>query len=269
MSDHGCSPVNTVFHINRWLETEGYLTTEEGVSSYLDALGITKEGVSSIAEIFGVRRLARQFPSSIKNLLPQADEGAKREAKSNMIDWDRSVAVGSGQGPLYIKENGEEPPTTEIASKLESLETPQGNPVVSNVFSREEVYRGRSIADAPELVIEQAPGIHISDGVGLDETFSPPSRWAAENDRNGLFLAVGENFETGHIDRISIKDIAPTILHHMNTAVPRDMEGDVLDVFAGERGSVEYRDPIIIGEGDRGTGGTVEDRLEDLGYIGQ
>lgn len=268
MSDHGCSPVDTVFHVNRWLQSKGYLKTEMGLSLYLNRLGVTKEQVSNLAEAFGVRRLARKLPRKIKNVFPQAEEGAKREAKSNTIDWDASVAVASGQGPLYVKE-GQGDLAAEIAGKIESLETSAGDRVASMVYTREQVYTGQFLDDAPELVIDQAPGIHISDGVGLTETFIPPARWSAENDRNGLFLAVGDNFTRGTIEEISIRDIAPTILQSMGLPVPGDMEGAILDVLEDDFCEVEYREPITVGDRGVGTESAVEDRLENLGYIGQ
>lgn len=269
MSDHGCSPVDTIFHVNRWLQQEGYLTTETGLTVYLSKLGVTKETVSNAVETLGIRRFARKLPRSVKNVFPQEDEGAKREAKANMIDWESSLAVASGQGPLYVKEDGNEALSAEIAEKIEKLETPNGRPVSSTVYTREQAYSGQFMERAPELIIEQGEGVHISDGVGIEDVFNAPSRWSADNDRDGLFLAVGEDISTGRIDRISIKDIAPTVLHLMNVPIPRDMEGDVLDIFADDRPDVEYREPIHITEERRGTEDAVEERLEDLGYIGQ
>jgi len=270
MSDHGCSPVDTVFHINQWLEEEGYLQTEAGLSIYLNKLGVTKERVSDIVEAFRVRSLAKKLPRSVKNVFPQAEEGAKREAKSSLIDWDATVAVASGQGPLYVKEEPEDV-TAEIAAKLEELETADGRPIASAVYTRDQAYSGRFLADAPELIVDQAKGVHISDGVGLNETFSPPSRWSAENDRNGLFLAVGDDIAAGTIDQISIKDIAPTVLHLVDAGVPRDMEGEVLNVFVDERANADtsFRDPITVAGERSGPSGSVEERLGDLGYIGQ
>lgn len=269
MSDHGCSPVDTVFHVNRWLQEEGYLTTEPGLTVYLNELGMTKERVSNAVEMLGIRRLARKLPRSVKNVFPQEDEGAKREAKSNMIDWATSRAVASGQGPLYVKHDGNGTLSAEIAQKIEQLETPNGRPVATTVYKREQAYSGRYMEDAPELIIEQGEGIHISDGVGLENVFSAPSRWSAENDRDGLFLATGEDISEGSIDRISIKDIAPTVLQLMDVPIPRDMEGDVLDIFPGDRPDIEYREPITITKDRSSTEGAVKQRLEDLGYIGQ
>jgi predicted AlkP superfamily phosphohydrolase/phosphomutase len=270
MSDHGCSPVHTVFHINTWLENDGYLDTETGLTTYLKGAGLTKERVSAIVERLGIRTLARGLPRSVKNMFPQEDEGAKREAKSRMIDWNATEVVGSGQGPLYFKSGSKkEAIKADIAEKLTALNTPSGQPVASEVFDKEDAYQGKHLNTAPDQVIDQAPGIHISDGVGVDTVFDDPSRWNAENDRDGLFLVAGEAFSSGNRESISIKDIAPTVLHLMDLSIPRDMEGNVLDVFESKEIDPEYREPINITGEKISTGSEVEGRLEDLGYIGQ
>jgi predicted AlkP superfamily phosphohydrolase/phosphomutase len=43
MSDHRATEIRTVFHINTWLEQEGYLTTDMGIIGTLGALGITTD----------------------------------------------------------------------------------------------------------------------------------------------------------------------------------------------------------------------------------
>lgn len=268
MSDHGCSPVDTVFHVNAWLENEGYLTTETSLTTYLARFGLTKERVSAATERLGVRTLARNLPRSFKNVFPQEDEGAKREAKSSLIDWDETEVVGSGQGPVYLKDRTDIR-KTDLVEKLTALKTPTGQPVASTIYTKEEAYSGKNLDIAPELIIKQAPGIHISDGIGVEEVFTPPSRWDAENDRDGLFLAVGDDFSAGSLDQISIKDIAPTLLYLMDVPIPRDMEGEVLDIFETDLEEVSYQKPIDIRREKASTETAVEDRLEDLGYIGQ
>jgi predicted AlkP superfamily phosphohydrolase/phosphomutase len=273
MSDHGCSPVDTVFHVNQWLAEEGYLTTTASVSTAFDRLNITKERMSALVEALGIRTLARKAPDAVKNLFPQEGEGAKRGAKGSIIDWQDSVALASGQGPLYLSSDCPDETVEQLIEDLRALETPDGRPVASNVFRNGEVYSGQNLDIAPDIVIEQAPGIHIADGIGHQSIFTTPSRWNAENDRDGLFLAWGPDLKQTELNRISIKDIAPTILHLNGLAVPTDMEGHVLDVFHGESEidveGVQERAPINIGGRSAIGSEKVEERLEDLGYLGQ
>jgi len=273
MSDHGCSPVDTVFHVNQWLAEEGYLSTTASVSTALDRLNITRERISALAEILQMRKLARKAPDAVKNLFPQEGEGAKREAKVSIVDWESSVALASGQGPLYVSSDCTDEKLGQLIEDLAALETPDGRPVATQVLRKDEAYSGQCLDIAPEIVIDQAPGIHIADGIGHQSIFTKPSRWSAENDRDGLFLAWGPDIRPGELDKISIKDIAPTVLHLNGLAVPTDMEGDVLDIFTEDSEiditGVEKREPLDVGDRSAGGSGEVEQRLEDLGYLGQ
>jgi len=273
MSDHGCSSVDTVFHINQWLAEAGYLTTTASVSTVLDRLNITKERMSALAEALQIRTLARKAPDTLKNLFPQEGEGAKREAKASIVDWENSVALASGQGPLYVSPDCSAETLDQLIQDIAGLQTPDGRPVATAVFRKEDVYSGQCIDIAPEIIIEQAPGIHIADGIGHQSIFTEPSRWNAENDRDGLFLASGPDIKSGELGRISIKDIAPTILHLNGLDVPTDMEGEVLDVFVDgsipEVDDIDERQTIQVGKRSAHDSGAVEDRLEDLGYLGQ
>ena len=273
MSDHGCSAVETIFHVNLWLAQEGYLSTTRSVSTVFDRFNLTKERLSSFAEALGVRELARKAPPELKNLFPQKGEGAKREAKAAIVDWDKSDALASGQGPLYVSPGCPPETADQLAADLEALETPDGRPVANRVLPKDEAYSGRFMNIAPDFVIEQAPGVHIADGIGHQSVFTEPTRWRAENDRDGLFLAWGPDVRSGELDRISIRDIAPTILHMNGLAVPTDMEGSILDIFTDGSGidlkDVDERDPLPVGDRAGGDAGGVEGRLEDLGYLGQ
>lgn len=273
MSDHGCSSVDTVFHINQWLAEQGYLSTTANVSTALDRFNITKERLSAVAEALHIRTLARKAPDSIKNVFPQEGEGAKREAKASIINWDDSIALASGQGPLYVSPDCSTETLEHLVDDLASLETSDGHPIASLVLSKAGAYSGKYIDIAPDIVIDQAPGIHIADGIGHQSILTTPSRWSAENDRNGLFLASGPDIRSGGLDSISIKDIAPTILHLNDLAVPSDMEGRALSIFADESSietqEVEERQPLTLGERSGRGSNDVEDRLEDLGYLGQ
>jgi predicted AlkP superfamily phosphohydrolase/phosphomutase len=273
LSDHGCSPVDTVFHVNQWLAQEGYLETTASVSTVFDRLGVTKERVAALAELLRIRTLARQAPDAVKNLFPKEGEGAKRAAKASIVDWDESVALASGQGPLYLTPDCDDRTIERLMDDLASLTTPDGRPVATNVFRSEEVYSGQCLDIAPDIVIEQAPGIHIADGIGHQSVFTSPDRWRAENDRDGLFLAWGPEVRADDLGTISIKDIAPTLLHLHGLAIPTDLEGEVHDVYESdaERSleDIETRSSIAVGERSSGQFDGVESRLEDLGYLGQ
>jgi predicted AlkP superfamily phosphohydrolase/phosphomutase len=267
MSDHGCRDIDTVFYANSWLEEQGYLVTdEETTASALDSLGINKERVGRLAHRLGVHDLVTTLtPEAVKDRVPDSDEGFRRERKLDQVDWDETRAIASGQGLVYVVD-GREETRDEIVDALEALESDvDGEPVASAVHTAEVAYDGPFTDDAPDIVFDQRPGVHTSGAIGSNPVFAEAGQWEAENVRTGLFLAAGPDVTAEDIDPISITDIAPTVLHSVDCAIPEDVDGDPLPLF-GDR-PVETRDPIPF---DAATGSgrqDVQDRLEDLGYL--
>jgi predicted AlkP superfamily phosphohydrolase/phosphomutase len=210
-----------------------------------------------LANKLGVRDLAEQIvPQQLINRIPNAQGQLNREQKSNTVDWENSAAVASGQGPIYLIRNQDDPEyeslRQEIRLKLQKVKTPDGNQVVSNIFDGEEVYSGEYATERPDLVAEQADNVHIPGGSGHEDVFTEAGHapWTAENKQNGLFIATGPDFANGTIEDISIIDLAPTLLHLHGCPIPRDMDGSVKkSVF--DEGSVPHSTSVT--QSDRTT----------------
>ena len=265
MSDHGCKDVDTVFYVNSWLEGQGYLVTEE-ISGPLTEYGINKERLSKLAHRLGVHGLVtRLTPGFVTERLPEDDEGFKREQKLEKVDWDRSKAVASGQGLVYIIDDDPET-VDQLVTDLSDLTNEDGEPITRQVMRREEAYDGPYVEDAPEIIFDQHPGVHTSGAIGSNPVFANAGRWEAENVRTGLFLADGPAIEDTELDGpISITDVAPTVLHSVDCPVPTDVDGDPLPLF-GDR-EVATCDPLPFEAATDAAREDVQDRLEDLGYL--
>jgi len=278
MSDHGTWHVDTVFYVNVWLAENGYLSTDTGVDELLQSVGVTRERALSVAKRLGmVETLSKVVPERIQQIVPW-EEGVKHERVLSAVDWDETTAVASNQGPIYLaiprSDPAYEETRDELIDELEALTHPQtGAPIVKEVHRGEEYYEGPYASNAPDLVLDQGQNVHTSDAIGPDEWWSDSGLWLGGNMPEGVFLFSGPSFEsTGLTERARIVDLAPTLLHAMGSAVPTDMDGDVLDVFdpdsePGTR-AVETRPPLdgdrdAMTDADRG----VEQRLADLGYL--
>lgn len=279
MSDHGSNRVETWFRVNSWLEQNGYLVTKSGVSDLLTTVGITRERVRTVLGSLGVEWWARKIiPERIQRRLPDSEGTVDRSAKADLIDWEQSKAVASGQGPIYVlasDPNEREEICKELTDNLSGLQTPQGATVIRGVHRAEEIYNGPHVEDGPDLVLDQAPHVHIDGGIGSATIFDNPRKWNGENTMQGIFMAHGEDIgdEFGN-DEIKITDLGPTILHLHNRDIPEQMDGEVLDVFASGSDAAR-RDPVTSGEirptsainEASGVDSEVSDRLEDLGYL--
>lgn len=275
MSDHGSNEIKTTFQANAWLEDEGYLKREETVTNTVNSIGsrfgFTQRSLSSITEKIGVRHLLRKaFPDSIIDLLPE--EGVSKQRKLDLVDMDRTEAIASGQGLIYLTDPSDDDFRDELMSKLESLSVPEtGASIASKVYKKEDVYHGPYLSRAPDIVFDQAPGIHTDELVGDRDVFEAPRKWRGENEREGIFIAHGPAFNNDDLGRVSIMDIMPTLLHQIGEPIPNDIDGSVLDVFDEESPpasrTIEYRDPISKPEERTTVSQGAEERLRELGYF--
>jgi predicted AlkP superfamily phosphohydrolase/phosphomutase len=240
MSDHGSNKIESVFNINTWLKEEGYLKLNTNLSALLYRLGISRQSLARLEPRLGKHRpLRRILPKSLMKNIPTETGEIRREAKTGKINWQKSRALASGQGPIYLNPGSvdNEVLKQEIKRKLEGLTNPStGKRVIENVYSKEEIYNGKYLHEAPDLIVDQAKGVHVPGGVGQRDVFGSPRRWEAENKKFGIFMAYGSDIkQAGKIENVSILDLAPTILHLTGLEIPNDMDGRVLkEVFREE-----------------------------------
>jgi predicted AlkP superfamily phosphohydrolase/phosphomutase len=242
------------------LEENGFLSTKTTMPGILSKLGINQNTISKTAQKFGVRKLLSMLaPETIKNSVPTDDEGVRREQKLNMVNWKKTSAIASGQGLIYTTD---ESITNEIISALRETSSEQGL-VADDIHTREEVYTGEYVDEAPQIVFDQRQGVHTDGSIGNNQVFAKTGDWDAENIRTGLFLSVGLETEE-EVDQISILDIAPTILNQLELAVPSDMDGKVI---TSAQSKVDKREPIPFNGTQSEPSEKIADRLEDLGYL--
>lgn len=278
MSDHGSNEIHHVFNINTWLESEGYLVTTETVSDRLLDFGITRERMTKFADKLGVKNsLKALLPQSAIDYVPKSNGQVEGAGKASKIDWERSTAMASGQGPIYVLATGREREQIreEIKTELESLSTPTGMPVARTVYRANEIYTGPHIKSGPDLVVDQADHIHISGAIGSDDLFKKPDNWIGENHRDGIFFATGPDIvEEIKLGQVDIYDITPTILHWFGTPVPEQLDGRVLTEIFDEGTDAATRE-VVRRDWSPDTGSELgvadqdqmRDRLQDLGYL--
>lgn len=272
-SDHGHGHIENTFVINRWLIDNGYLslasdvTSETGLSrtlyTALESVGVSPKKMASYGR--------RVLPETAYDWLMPSKFPISSAELSEEVEWSQTDAIAFSQGPLYLNRSrlGDEYATVRehLRQELADL-TYQGEQVLSDVRPAEEVYNGPFVSDAPDLLLSSSDGWEIYGGIVPSTFESQVMSWTSGNHPVGMLLANGPNSEPQTLSERSILDIAPTVLHALDSAVPSDMDGSVIEEIAGTKASVSTRDPIdvsrIVAESRNGE---LEQSLQDLGYL--
>lgn len=205
-SDHGFGPTRDVFHVNSWLEQEGYLY-------WADETAPRRSG-----EEVGFAEMTRHV---------------------NAVDWSRTLAYAatpSSQGINIVeKVPGSEDPlpedvrariSLELASSLMELRHPAtGEPLISDLWTREQAFSGPFEALGPDLTMVLQEGGTLSI-LPSDEIIAQRQQVRGHHRWEGIYLAAGPGIHAGQTGpELSLVDIAPLVLHRLGLPVPDDMAG--------------------------------------------
>lgn len=234
-SDHGSGEIKVKFNINQWLKEQGYLVLKDNQRDFQKniwlKIGLHQGNLSKVAACLGLKDFLKKHFFRFISFAPSSSGAVNKVGKEALIDWEKSQAVASGQGPIYISSKlkvKSEKLREEIIKKLEGLEY-NGIKIAKKVYQKEEIYSGEFLNKAPDLLIDQGEGVHISGAIGFRDVFEAPQKWLGENQRIGILLAAGPSFATVRLEKASILDIAPTILKIFGLPIPNDYDGRALE----------------------------------------
>jgi predicted AlkP superfamily phosphohydrolase/phosphomutase len=243
MSDHGFGPLTRYLLVNNFLIDTGMLKLKANLSTRLKKLvfdsGVTLERLNSIARKLGLNRAVKTSGGETSEKMLSHLALSFRD-----IDWSqtRAFAAGTG-GHIYLNVRGREPEgivemgkeyervRSLIIENLESLVDPQtGRKAIEQVFSRDELHKGRFFDEAPDISFLPCRGF----GTLHKEQFISPLTFinspnCGTHRINGIVLLSGPEIQSGNqIKGAKIFDLAPTILHLFGLPIPDDMDGRVL-----------------------------------------
>jgi predicted AlkP superfamily phosphohydrolase/phosphomutase len=290
VSDHGFGPLYKKMYINRWLIENRYLSINE---RRVKLLTLKKHLVSIMRpiirnlDIYGLRK-------KISNRLKITG----RMSAYNFLDcinWTKTIAYSAsnteqgiylnvqGREPQGIVNNGEyEMLRDEIIQRLKELRDPEtGEKIVTQIFKREELYRGAYVKEAPDIILFLKDGEWLID-VQLKDILYEKASWHTgfgTHRLDGIFIAYGPNIRKGvEIAGAQIVDIAPTILYHQQLPVPEEIDGrPLLQIFNegfikehpvsyqyNERYSLKIKTSQVLSDLELEE---VEEKLKGLGYL--
>lgn len=274
-SDHGAGPLHTGVFLNRWLLDNGLLALTQPVETLLKP-----------ARPFPLGNLARKVAAR----MGLTDKAREAETLNNRfraaIDWNATLAWSDGMGgsvyfnPAKVDDASRAELTFAIRNGLMSLRDSTGSPVFETVHRREDVYAGPSVSDAPDLIVECAPGYQVYaphefllHGAGDPAELYVRHPWCGRHERHGVFALHGPGVRAGaDFGECAMIDVAPTLLALMDCPIPAHMDGRAvmaaLDFTPPEpkRSDAEWASPPGT-ETSKEDEAAIRQSLKALGYM--
>jgi predicted AlkP superfamily phosphohydrolase/phosphomutase len=290
MSDHGFGSTRAWINVNTYLARLGLLHLKRG-----QALNKT---------LFTAIMNVGEHPLT-KKLLPEALQrkvrGRVRATRSSFtsdvqaaVDWEKTKAFFASiptQGVFInvkrdgfgVVDPGQEYQDLRLHIKeklLELCDPRSGEPVIDQIWMKEEIYHGPQAKYAPDLVFVARQYAYLGRQLFGDHKIirSAENLPVGFHRSNGIFLARGSMIQSGKsISGADIADIAPTVLYSMGLPIPDDMDGKVLsEVF---RDDIVQSRPVKFAQAEAYEGAQeeetyspeesekIKERLRSLGYI--
>lgn len=295
MSDHGFGPVHKFINFNSWLLKEKLLVLKNSPSTLfrylLFRLGFNYSVIGHWILKLGLGRRTKAMGRARR-------EDLQRHLflSLNDVDWSRSRVYSLGNfGQLYVNLKGREPVgivspglqyetlLDDLSQRLRQLVDPDtGQPVIDQIFRREQIYEGPYAEQAPDLMFLTRDMVYKPMGLSdfsSPHIFEPVYGTTGHHRVHGLLICYGPGVirEGTVLNGACIQDLAPTILYLMDQPVPRKMDGQVLlDLFTPEfrqRRQVTYSEDYSAHvQGTQPTYTEEEEAqltelLRDLGYV--
>jgi len=302
MSDHGAGPLYRDVFLNEWLLQEGWLALRgaaaggRGWLAAMQRLGLTRARISGTLTRLNMHWLEVAIKRALGDRIYVLPRDERLEFES-AIDWPRTRAYSFGYyGQIFINLKGREPEGVvepddyealrdDIARRmLEIVDPADGRAVVDRVYKKEELYHGRYLADAPDLLAIMR-GLTYITRMGYEfagqrgELFREPYTDETGGHRlEGVLIAAGPDIAAGSLPERPIVDLTPTLLQLQGCPVPDYMDGtpiaDMLtDTFRAAHPPAIVPAEILrreemAGSWDAAAEADVTERLKQLGYLG-
>jgi predicted AlkP superfamily phosphohydrolase/phosphomutase len=204
VSDHGTASMKGAFCINEWLIKEGYL-------------------------------VLKNYPNSVT------------EQDKCEVDWEKTTAWGWGgyYGRIFLNVRGREAKgkismseykkvRDELKSKLLQIAGPGGEKFDTRVFYPEEFYEESNGSKSDLMVYFDNLFWRSAGSIGHNTLYLSENDTGPDDSvhwMDGVFILYNKrkNNHTSKLDRLTIYDIAPTVLDIMDIKVPEDMQGKAVE----------------------------------------
>lgn len=199
-SDHGFGATVEVVNLNVWLAEKGYL-------KWMEQINLGDKGGT-----LGMSHLSRHV---------------------NWFDWSQTKAyastpTGNGIHIVNVPAQEYEAFRNQLIADLRGFVDGQtGEPIIKEIYTREEAFDGSAMDLAPDLTLVLRDGGLISI-LPASQPLNPRSKPEGTHRPNGIFIAKGNGILANKtIPELSILDITPLLLYNSGLSIPSQLEGRV------------------------------------------
>ena len=283
MSDHGFTSVKGTFQISQWLIEKRYLILKNRrlvLPSIIPKLGLNRDRMFLITNKLRIASLIRGITSRerrqkiLGRFFPPGADVVDRNPLESLIDWEKSKVIPIPQGPLYINTNVIAPGReyemfrNKLIEEIRSIENPEnGEKLAKGVYKKEEIYTGKYVYRAPDIVILPNEGHEIATAASSKDMWDFSRRqWSGCHRLHGIFVVNGPGVKKGvKIMDTRIIDLAPTLLHIFDLPIPKDVDGRVLKELFEEDSELVKRE--IKYQEEEGEKEKIMERIRELKKI--
>jgi predicted AlkP superfamily phosphohydrolase/phosphomutase len=267
VSDHGFRGVTRAAHMDRLLEHLGLLR------------------FAASRAVFGpmqwgkMRALARKVYDLLglhgRVSLPQSVNWERTTAYTSVRSTGEGISLNlAGRDPDGVVDPEQYERTRDrVMDALTSFVDPQtGAHPIARALRREEVFSGKYLETAPDVVLEPAPLYSLTHATSVVEE----ADWLSGDHRvEGVIAAAGPTVRRDAFAQpAQLVDLAPTILAALGVPGSVKHDGEVLSSVAGEEASVDTPSRVGAETGLQSDSGLdaeeareVEEHLRGLGYL--
>ena len=297
LSDHGFCGARRILNLNRLLHRMGFLSYGggAGVAVYAPNRALAAGAGGALRRALGRAadpRVALRLLHAcrLERALDLVPDGLWQWLKGNLrvwatpIEWARTRAYLYNALPQTVNVNlaGREPEGVvaagdyqatldELTAALLAAADPlDGGRIVSDVWRREEVFAGRHVGNAPDLLLEVTGDRYLLSPADHPEVVWETGRERGRHRATGIYCMRGPAFRPrGEGPRLRIVDMTPTLLAAVGCPPPSGIDGrPVLSVLSAPASDAkEYRLSVPEMEAGEEDMAAVRKNLQKLGYM--
>jgi predicted AlkP superfamily phosphohydrolase/phosphomutase len=235
MSDHGFKRYERTFHLNAWLEKEGYLKSSFRSKAIEDAAEIAESKSRRLPVGSIIRILRKLLPEPWVNRLALLAKPVIARIMGTTplpglrIDVNKSTAYSTPMSQM-IRLNPRVVPAGQERERIkrEIMEKLNSIPGIS-AEAKENIFQGECLSKIDDIAVMSER--HFVSSYHFGSIWSTIT--TQSHGREGILIINGPGIKRGKGNKANIIDVAPTILHLMDIPLPGAMDGRVIkEIFS-------------------------------------